>query len=780
MFDSQYRILYVEDDKVDQMAFKNMVKRRGLQYDYVLAGSAREAREKIEQDKFDLILIDYQLGDGSAFDLFPFIQGTPFIFTTGEGDEEIAARALRAGASDYLIKDHERNYLTLLPYAIYTSINRSANIKRLQLLESVVVNANDAIVVLESHPDTPLELEAVYLNQAFNEMSGFQLKEMMNRSWEILFSHENADSVQQRAKEAFINQTPLQIELFNQRKDGVHYWVDVNLVPIKKEEEERTQFVIVQRDVTNRKVAEEALIKARMETDEAREREKRFLANISHEIRNPIQTVLNIVHLLRVSELTPKQEKYVGSLRFTADFMVGLLSDLLEKAKIDAGEIQFEEIAFELPSLLHKICNIYQYRANEKNLNIVCSLNPDIPEKVIGDPTKLQQILSNLVSNAIKFTSEGEITCEVATQAADANSMLFQFSVRDTGIGIPAEKLDSIFDPYKQADSSTTRKYGGTGLGLSIVKHLVEGQGGRIWVESEEGKGSDFRIELSLKIPHASSGIEQAENQLDTSVLQAKKLLLVEDNPSNQMLISKLLETHGIQVLTADNGLEALEVLRHNLVDIILTDLNMPDMDGEELIRRIRLHDQTAITRLPIIMLSGATDLEVQNRLNNFNVNGFLAKPIQPEDLVQTIAEVLSQVASFSSISSHAKNLDEPLDLGPLYRVSRQNPKFVRDMIKIYLDLTPRALEQMSEALKTQDWLYLNRTAHFIKSTFNTTGNQELFHLTLEIEELSKKQPDHLALQERFNRIEQICENLGPRLQNFLKTEMSSSAATKV
>ncbi|MEL6843538.1 MAG: PAS domain-containing protein, partial [Bacteroidota bacterium] len=219
------------------MAFRTMVKRRGLQYEYVFASSAAEGKSKIQSEKFDLILIDYQLGDGSAFDLFPFIQGTPFIFTTGEGDEEIAARALRAGASDYLIKDHERNYLTLLPYAIYSSISRSTNTKRLHLLESVVVNANDAIVVLEAPIDQPLELQAVYLNQAFQKMSGYLQQELNIRCWELLFSHENNTRSLEQLKQAFLEQEPLQIELFNQRKDGAHYWADINLVPIQTEEE---------------------------------------------------------------------------------------------------------------------------------------------------------------------------------------------------------------------------------------------------------------------------------------------------------------------------------------------------------------------------------------------------------------------------------------------------------------------------------------------------------------------------------------------------------------
>ncbi|MEM6343570.1 MAG: response regulator [Bacteroidota bacterium] len=778
MFDSQYRILYIEDDKVDQMAFKNMVKRRGLQYEYELASSVKEAIHKIEKEKYDLILIDYQLGDGSAFDVFPFIQGTPFIFATGEGDEEIAARALRAGASDYLIKDHERNYLTLLPYAIYTSINRSFNTKRLELLESVVVNAKDAIVVLEAKAEAPLELEAVYLNQAFEQMSGFQLKELMNRSWEILFSSENAQAILARTRAAFQRQEPLQIELFNQRKDGTHYWVEMNLVPILKEEDERLQFVLVQRDITDRKEAEQALIKARIEAEEARKREKQFLANISHEIRNPIQTVLNIVHLLRAGELDAKQEKYIGSLKVTAEFMVGLLSDLLEKAKIEAGEIQFEEIPFDLPLLLDKICNIYQYRAHEKGLVLNCDLDEAVPQMVIGDPTKLQQILSNLVSNAIKFTAKGEINCGLRVLSQSKTEVLINFSIRDTGIGIPAEKRQSIFDPYIQADSSTTRKFGGTGLGLSIVKHLVEGQGGKIWVESKEGQGSNFQISLSLKLAEKTPSAVPHSLQIDLSVLRSRKLLLVEDNPSNQMLISRLLAEYGLEVVMAKNGLKALSMLAQEAVELVLTDINMPDMGGDELIASMRNHAQEAIRDLPVLVFSGATDNDLKKRLQDFKVNGFLNKPIQPEVLIEAIAHVFES-AAFAKPKKQSQP-DECLDLGPLFRVSRQGSKFVRDMIQIFLELTPRAISQMKEALRNQNWLDLQKTSHFIKSTFNTTGNQELFQLAHEVEEIAKNRPEYALLQNKLNRIEEICLNLAPRLQNFLKTEMTPEAALKV
>ncbi|MEL6652293.1 MAG: response regulator, partial [Bacteroidota bacterium] len=317
-------------------------------------------------------------------------------------------------------------------------------------------------------------------------------------------------------------------------------------------------------------------------------------------------------------------------------------------------------------------------------------------------------------------------------------------------------------------------------LGLSIVKQLVEGQGGRIWVESKEDEGSSFKIQLSLQVESTFGERSKSfrEGESDLATLQGRRLLLVEDNASNQLLVSRMLSSHEVEVDTADNGQEALRLIEPGRYDLILSDLNMPDMGGEELISWIRAQDESQIRELPVIVLTGETDINIRDRLNTMSVEGFLTKPIQPEVLLETLADLLGSREAASPNARPVQN--EPLDLGSLYRVSRQNTKFVRDMIQIFLDLTPRALQQMWDALDECNWVNLRRTAHFIKSTFNTIGNQELFHLTLEVEKIATSDPQAIDLRKRLERIDAICQNLIPRLQKFLNTEMSLAAASKV
>lgn len=766
MLNTKYRILLIEDDIVDQMAFRKMIKAERLDYQYSIASSVEEAQGYIRDEKFDLIIADFNLGDGSAFDIFDLIHDTPFIFTTGEGNEEIAARALRAGASDYLIKDHDRNYLKLLPYAIFTSIVRSKNNRRLELLESVVVNAHDSIVVLEASVDNPLNIQAVYVNNAFMDMSGFDEKELQFKAWEVLFSEDNDPELIQSVKNCLERKTPVRGELICYKHDGEKYWVDINLVPIDHPETGYSQFVAILRDVTERKKVEAALIQARNIADEARQREKAFLANMSHEIRNPIQTILNICHLLKNTSLDDKQEKYISSLKFTSDFLVGLVNDILEQAKIEAGEIQFEEIPFQLSAFIEKIYNSYQYRLEGGDVVMNYSIASDVPDALIGDPTKLNQIISNLLSNAVKFTSQGTINLDISLERLEGHTAFLNISVSDSGIGIPPEKIESIFDRYKQAEAKTTRKYGGTGLGLSIVKHLVELRGGQINVSSVVDQGTTFAITIPFSFqenPEENKSLaKEPVAVVPRNPDKKHRVLIVDDNTTNLRLTRQFVENWNIVAEIAENGLVAKNILQKQTFDLVLTDINMPKMTGKELSAWIRQETANPNHEVPVVAMTAGLQAGNRRELYMAGIDTIIGKPFEPEALHEVLALYL-ELPSFS-IAEGTPSLVEERDIANidhLYKVSNNNPAFIREMVEIFLNEMPKSLGELKKALFGQDWVEVTRHAHFLRSTVKTSGNREISRLFSEIETIaSKGEPEATDIGSLFRKAEQLSLDL--------------------
>ncbi|NJN77797.1 MAG: response regulator, partial [Saprospiraceae bacterium] len=537
-----------------------------------------------------MVITDYQLGDGNAVALFDYLKSTPFIFATGGGDEEIAVKALKAGAFDYLIKDQERNYLKVLPLTIENAIRRSKMNERLRLLESVIVNANDAVVIASANKRIP---EIMYVNRAFTEMSGYNESEVSQKGFGIFVGEETDREEVQRIANAFRDFEAIKSELIFYRKNGTPYWVGISIVPLKDKNGKTTHFVSIQRDITERKEAERALIEAREAAEQARLAESQFLANMSHEIRTPMNAVIGMTHLLMDANPSAKQLEYINALKFSADSLMGIISDILDLSKIEAGKLDFEQKQFNLYDLLNSLQKAFKYKLKQKELNVNFILDEAVENDVIGDPTRLNQILTNLLGNAGKFTLEGEVGVNMTVLSQDESKYILKFEVFDTGIGIEADKLDLVFENFKQANAQIHRKFGGTGLGLSIVKNLVELQEGKITIASEIGKGTTF----SVVLPFTNSGVHSETSNLeddvmgtllDDKVLKTARVLIAEDNMMNQKLISEIMKKWEVSFELAADGEIALEKLRAKAYDIILMDVNMPKMSGYEAAENVR------------------------------------------------------------------------------------------------------------------------------------------------------------------------------------------------
>lgn len=417
------------------------------------------------------------------------------------------------------------------------------------------------------------------------------------------------------------------------------------------------QVVII--DITERKQAEGKILQAQKAAEHASRAKSDFLANMSHDIRTPMNGIIGMTQLALKSEITPEQHTYLSSIKKSADSLLGLLNDILDFSKIEAGQLLLERNNFSLPDTLDNIISIMTFSAEEKGLELVLNNNSsEVPIFVKGDELRLRQILVNLIGNSIKFTNAGSVTLHVDAENREGNQVGFHFIIIDTGIGIPADKQESIFSSFSQADTSTTRKYGGTGLGLTISRQLVEMMGGRIWCESVEGQGAEFHFTVTLALGDEQK-IKQHSEKI-SSVVKGLTILLVEDNEINRELACMVLEQDKHQVIEAENGLKGLEILTEHNVDLILMDVQMPVMDGlttSTIIRDIengnelsqselpqsllqKLVKQCKGRHVPIVAMTAHAMKGDKEKCLAAGMNDYLTKPFQPLQVKKIIAGI--------------------------------------------------------------------------------------------------------------------------------------------
>jgi PAS domain S-box-containing protein len=554
--------------------------------------------------------------------------------------------------------------------------------------------------------------------------------------------------------------------------------------------------VVVARDVTEQKriatelteakiaaehaktFAEEAKSKAESATriaEDAVKAKQQFLSNMSHEIRTPMNAIIGFTKVVLRTDLSEKQKEYLDAIKTSGDALIVLINDILDLAKVDAGKMTFVQTPFKMSLSISAMLHLFEAKIQEKNLVLVKEYDQKIPELLVGDPVRLHQIILNLVSNAVKFTSAGKITVAVKLLSEDEENYTIEFAVKDTGIGIEENKIKKVFETFQQASSSTSRLYGGTGLGLAIVKQLVEAQGGVISVKSAVEEGSTFSFTLPFL---KTSAITELDNEIITLDTETKNIsiLVVEDIPLNQLLMKTLLDDSGFRCDIASNGKIAIDKLASQSYDVILMDLQMPEMNGFETTDYIR---NTLHSDIPIIALTADVTTVDLNKCKSVGMNDYLAKPLDEHLLHSKIAALVrkrrpvneNKTILINQLAKPEKDAEKLrcIDLDKLTYRTKANPILMQEMIALYLEQTPSLVSAMKKGYESKNWKLLYKAVHTLIPSFSIMGiNSDFENAAKKVQDFASAQQDSDSISKFVKQLESVCEQACEELKSEL------------
>ncbi len=563
--------------------------------------------------------------------------------------------------------------------------------------------------------------------------------------------------------------------------------------------------------------ANQALMQAKLAAEAANEAKSRFLANISHELRTPMNAILGMVELALPRQVDPAAKDFLQTASESAGLLLVLLNDLLDSAKIESGKLELESAPFSLRRVLGQIAQVLAVRASEKGVTFSCVIAPELPDAMVGDQARLRQVLFNLAGNAIKFTERGEVTVSARVSALPSPSgrgtggeggaeslspitgsphpsplraptegwsgeadVVLEFAVRDTGIGIQRSALERIFNPFVQADTSTTRRFGGTGLGLSISSGLVRMMGGRIWIESQPGRGSTFYF--TVRLPLAKEAPPQPERALRISTTAASRLriLLVEDNPANQKLAACFLGDRGHTVESAEDGRHGLSMAQQNYYDVILMDVQMPGMDGLEATAAIRAREYAGGEdgkRVPIIAMTAHAMKGDRDRCLAAGMDGYLSKPINGHEMIGLVESLARGAVPVTQLAAETPDTAETspqatavvFNLEKALRRCSNSKDMIREMIQCFFDDVDNLLPQMRTALEKGDLVEVGRLGHRMKGTVVYLGARPAEEAALRVEQFCKSSGGALSeAEEAINALQHECIALRTALNEHL------------
>ena len=653
-----------------------------------------------------------------------------------------------------------------------------------------------------------------YFNKVWLDFTGRRLEQELGNGWAEGVHPDDFQRCLNTYIAAFEKHEAFSMDYRLRHHDGEYRWIQDDGCPRYDLSGKFIGYIGHCIDITDRKRAEDALQETNRHLKEATVRandlatqagranaaKSAFLANMSHEIRTPMNGVIGVTGLLLDTELNDEQRQYVELVRSSGESLLAIINDILDFSKIEAGKLELESVDFDLREMLADFASMIAVQAHDKGLKLRYAVNPDVPSYLQGDPGYLRQILTNLASNAVKFTAQGEVAIQVAVVSQDDQKTILRFSVRDTGIGIPANKLGRLFYSFSQVDASTTRKYGGTGLGLAISKQLAEMMGGEIGVNSELGKGSEFWFTVRL-------GKQSDQNRLriptvlirdmrtvtgDTAATRRRiklskiQILVVEDNATNQLVALKMLEKLGYWANAVGNGLEAIAALRTTPYDLVLMDCQMPELDGYEATRAIRGGVVGVLNpQVPIIAMTANAMLGEREQCLAAGMSDYLSKPVQSQQLAELLDRWLAKASATTQQDSPtnaliaqtvatSKQLSPPVvtifdQAGLLDRLAG-DAALAQEVIGMFLADFLRQIEELRSNLEAGNVIAAVYVAHSIKGSSANVGAEAMRALAFEME-LSGKAGDLKAMISQLPMLVKQFE----RLKEAVKSDLTLS-----
>ena len=628
-------------------------------------------------------------------------------------------------------------------------------------------------LVLEQSPETVIITDVnrriEYVNESFVRAFGYSRKEVIGKTPKIISSDMTPPELLRDLIQTITHGHTWKGEFHNRRKDGSTIIQYAIITPLRQPDGKITHYVAVQEDITDKKrLAEELdhhrhhleelvvsrtkeLAEARHQAEIANEAKSNFIANMSHEIRTPMNGVLGMAYLAMASTSDPKQRDYLKKIQTSGQHLLHIVNDILDFSKIEAGKMTLEAVDFRLDDILNNLASMMSNKLIGRHISLNFDVDTELSNDMHGDPHRLSQILINYTNNALKFTEQGEIIVRVRKLTHTADGWLVRFEVQDSGIGMTEEQQHRLFRSFEQADSSTTRKYGGTGLGLAICKQLARLMGGEVGVNSQEGKGSTFWFTV-----HLSAAKEQVQIQETVATgshgvrlqLLARErrmtVLVADDNQFNQQIAEELLESVGVNVVLADNGQQALDMLEKQAVDCILMDIQMPVMDGLEATRKLRSTEK--FLHLPVIAMTANAMNEDRLQCLGAGMNDFIAKPFIPEILYSTLVRWLSPpddrvCSSLIPRETQPQSSDSNLciDLRVLEKQLGTAPEKISKFAHKFVESAAKGLQEMDYACEQGDQTMLSALGHKLKSSARTVGANEFADLCHELEQLKRE-----------------------------------------
>ncbi|GAB4040663.1 hypothetical protein GCM10028809_65530 [Spirosoma gilvum] len=664
-------------------------------------------------------------------------------------------------------------------YLLYRSLKESNRLNQKlteseqqtkKLLEAVPV----PIVIIDR------EGKFYYANQAATQLFGDQLKfgqYTVGSNADYIFRFPDGQPYPAKEKPTYraLQGEKVQVDDLEIRLNGKAIQLLSTATPVN-DAQGNLQYVITSSiDISDRVQSQHQLQEAKKLAEKAAKLKQDFLANMSHEIRTPLNAMLGFSELMETTSLDADQREYIGLIRTSGKNLLTIVNDILDLSKLEAGMIKLESIPFSIQMLVASLRAMCQVSIADKGLQLVVKLAPDLPTVLLGDPTRLTQILLNLLNNAIKFTKQGTITLQVEHGEGDVDQLVpVRFVVEDTGIGIDANVLPTIFDRFQQADDFTTRYYGGTGLGLSIVKALSELQGGTVHVTSTFGKGSRFVVEIPYTVAPEQTMLNQPDSSALMPISENVRVLVVEDNLMNQKLAIQVLKRLGYQVQVADNGQKALTLLETAAFDIILMDLQMPVMDGYETTRQIRSKLKSSV---PIIAMTAHALPSEQEECIKVGMNDFLSKPFQLEELQLLMRKYVSTSGSVQKLPLEGEQpapASTSFSMEPLLQAVGNDMELATELIEIYLAETPAGIENLQQALDQQDVDTIKQIIHTQQVHTKMLGMHEATRLILETEALIREKKGLVEVAPLVEQYIKEVQSIIPQMSQYIQTGLTS------